>query len=61
MTTKPKANRAKPKQQIFYLTDADLAILDEGWRLSGYRSKQQFVSEAVLSKARRVIAKHLTE
>ena len=61
MTTKPKANRAKPHQQIYYLSDADLAILDEGWRLSGYRSKQEFVSEAVLSKARRVIAKHLTE
>ena len=63
MTTKPKpkANRAKPKQQIFYLTANDLAILDEGWRLSGYRSKQVFVSEAVLSKARRVLTKRLTQ
>lgn len=61
MTTKPKANRAKPHQQIFYLTANDLAILDEGWRLSGYRSKQEFVSEAVLSKARRVLTKRLTQ
>ena len=61
MTTKPKpqANRAKPKQQIFYLTAHDLAILDEGWRLSGYRSKQEFVADAVLSKARRVLRRHI--
>ena len=65
MTTKPKpkpqANRTKPNPQLYYLTDADLATLDEGWRLAGYRSKQEFVSDAVLSKARRVIAKRLTE
>ena len=63
MTTKPKpqANRTKPNPQLYYLTDADLATLDEGWRLAGYRSKQEFVAEAVLGKARRVIAKHLTQ
>ena len=62
MTTKPKpqANRTKPIQKIFYLTDADLAILVKGWPLSGARSFQEFVLETLLGKAHRLIAKHST-